>query len=402
MKPSVLFRGAWQALLKNKKRSFLTMIGIIIGIAAVSTIVSIGLGFENYMVASLNPDDGERVTIDIWFQADDFEWAAQTNEELFTIQDIQMIEQIEGVEEADFPTLEIDTTFEEVAYGQDISNESIDLIDEEGSQVAFGRALDSMDRELENRVAVIPFSLAEQWTSNVEDLLGRGVRLANQQFTVVGIYETLDAGDDLLGALFQTEGIEIPRSTYVHYNGEEQLSNELEIVLSDGFLPSEVASDVIDTLQEEGSMRQRGTYEYIDLSALDDGIALVLRGITLFIASVAGISLLIAGIGVMNMMYISVSERTKEIGIRRALGATQQSIRRQFVLEGVLMTSIGGVLGYFLGLLFANIATVFLPFAVGIDLFTIVVALGISMGIGLIFSYAPANAAGKKEIIEIL
>lgn len=402
MRPYVLFRGAWQALLNNKKRSFLTMIGIIIGIAAVSTIVSIGLGFERYLVTSLNPEDGERVTVDIWFQADDIEWGIQTNEELFTIQDQQMIEQIEGVKEVAIPTLEMDITSEEAVYGQEVSNQSIDLINEKGSQVIFGRPLDLIDGELKNRVAVLPYSLAEQWESDVEYLVDRGVYIGDQQFMIVGIYETFDTGDDLSGGLFQMDAIEVPRSTYEQYNGEEQLNNELEIVLSDGFLPSDVASNVIDRLIEEGSMRQRGTYEYLDLGALDDGIALVLRGITLFIASIAGISLLIAGIGVMNMMYISVSERTKEIGIRRAMGATQRNIRHQFVLEGVLMTSVGGILGYFLGLLFARIATIFLPFVVGVDLLTIGIAVGISMGIGLIFSYAPANAAGKKEIIEIL
>lgn len=402
MRPTVLFRGAWQALLKNKKRSLLTMIGIVIGIAAVSTIVSIGLGFERYMVESLNPENGDRLTVDIWFQADDIEWSMATNEELFTIQDRRLIEQIKGVETADLPTVEMNTTFEEISYGNEIRNESLTMIDEVGSTVIFGRSLDKMDIETEKRVVVIPYSTAEELTSNIETLLGRGIQLSNQYYTIVGIYETFNSEEDLLGSLFQTDGIEIPRSTYLHYNGIEQLNNELEIVLSEGVLPSEVANEAIKLLESEGTMRQRGSYEYMDLSALDDGIALVLRGITLFIASVAGISLLIAGIGVMNMMYISVSERTKEIGIRRAMGATQRSIRRQFVLEGVLMTSIGGILGYLVGLLFASVATAFLPFAVGINLFTIIIALGISMAIGLIFSYAPANAAGKKEIIEIL
>lgn len=398
MKRSVLFAGAWQALKKNKKRSLLTIVGIIIGIAAVSTIVSIGLGFEKYMVASLNPEGDERVTVNIWFQADDFEWAAQTNEELFTREDQRIIEQIEGVDTVDFLTLEMNTTFEEVSYRQSLSFESVDLMNQTGSQVVFGRALDLMDLELKSRVVVLPYSIAKQWASDMDYLIGQGIRLANQQYTIVGISESLDTENDL----FQIDSIEIPHSTYLKYNNGDQVNNELEIVLKDGFLPSEVASDVIDSLSENGSMRQRGTYEYFDLSVVDDGIALVLRGITLFIASVAGISLLIAGIGVMNMMYISVSERTKEIGIRRAMGATQRSIRQQFVLEGVLMTSIGGFLGYLLGLFFAYIATIFLPFAVGIDVSTILISLGISMSIGLIFSYAPANAASNKNIIEIL
>nr|WP_282705458.1 ABC transporter permease [Aerococcus urinaeequi] len=88
--------------------------------------------------------------------------------------------------------------------------------------------------------------------------------------------------------------------------------------------------------------------------------------------------------------------------MRRALGASQSSIRAQFVLEGVLMTSIGGVIGYLLGLLFSSIAAALLPFSVGVDLVTVLISLGVSSLVGLIFSYAPANAASKKEIIEII
>lgn len=402
MKPSVLLRGSWKALLKNKKRSFLTMLGIVIGIAAVSTIISIGLGFENYMVESLNPEDGDEVTVDIWFEADDFEWSLETNEDIFTVQDRKMIQQIEGVEKVDFPISNMDIAFDEISYGNKTGDETIKLVSEFDTVVLFGRSLDYMDEENMSRVAVLPLTLADEYEDDVENLIGRGIRIVNQNYTIVGIYETSDSEDKGLGSLFQTEGIEVPRATYMHYMGEEQVNNELKIIINDDSLPSEVAEDVIECLEESGSMRQRGKYQHMDLATVDDGLALVLRGITLFIASVAGISLLIAGIGVMNMMYISVSERTKEIGIRRAMGATQKSIRRQFVLEGVLMTSIGGILGYTLGLIFVSIATVFLPFDVGVDFLTISIALGISIVIGLIFSYVPANAAGKKEIITIL
>lgn len=402
MKPFVLMRGAWIALLKNKKRSFLTMIGIVIGIAAVSTIVSIGRGFERYVTDSLNPDDGELLTVDIWFQSTNLEWANETSEDIFSDYDIHLVESIEGIEEVTIPTYEFDSTSEDVLMENETTHEIIEFVDDQGSPVIAGRSLDLMDSYTHSRSVVVPLTLAEEWAEDIESVIGRGLSLKDQKFTIVGVYEAIGESDDVFGGLFETNGIEMPRATYLHYYEEEEDNSELEVTLTQGYLPSEVAEEAVEVLEENGSMRQRGEYEYFDLSAIDDGLALVLRGITLFIASIAGISLLIAGIGVMNMMYISVSERTKEIGIRRAMGAKQKTIRLQFVLEGVMMTSIGGVFGYVLGLLFSGIASLFLPFSVGVDLVTVAIALGISGLIGLIFSYSPANAASKKEIIDIL
>ena len=119
-------------------------------------------------------------------------------------------------------------------------------------------------------------------------------------------------------------------------------------------------------------------------------------------SAVAGISLFIAGVGVMNMMYISVSERTKEIGIRRALGATQNSIRMQFLLEGVTLTLFGGVVGYIVGISLAYIIGSIIDIPISIEFFTVFLAISVSTGIGLIFSVMPASAAAKKDLIETL
>ncbi|MFG5498757.1 ABC transporter permease, partial [Enterococcus faecalis] len=108
------------------------------------------------------------------------------------------------------------------------------------------------------------------------------------------------------------------------------------------------------------------------------------------------------GVGVMNMMYISVSERTKEIGIRRALGATRNSIRLQFLLEGLILTISGGIIGYSLGMIFAYGIGSLIKIHVSVDLFTILLAVGVSLFIGLVFSVMPASEAAKKDLIDIL
>lgn len=401
MNPLVFFKGSWNSLRKNKKRSFLTMIGIVIGIAAVSTIMSIGRGFEKYVVQSLNPDEGELLTVDIQFSADDTEWMFETNDPLFSDIDLQMVENIPGVKKAEVEEDDMDFVSVTTMVEGEETYLDVALTEEVGRSVIAGRSIDMLDNLNESRVVVVPFSLVEDRFETEADAVGRGISLSGQLYTIVGIYESDGDASGLFGD-FISEEIELPANSYQRYHNAETMNNNMVVTLEKGALPSDVADETVMLLEEEGTMRTMGTYEYFDMSALDDGISEVLGGITLFIASVAGISLFIAGIGVMNMMYISVSERTREIGIRRALGASQSSIRAQFVLEGVLMTSIGGVIGYLLGLLFSSIAAALLPFSVGVDLVTVLISLGVSSLVGLVFSYAPANAASKKEIIDII
>ena len=401
MNPTVFFKGAWNALWKNKKRSFLTMVGIVIGIAAVSTIMSIGRGFENYVMESLNPDEGELLTVDVQFMAEDMEWMYETNDPFYSETDLQMIRNIPGVQEAEIYQANSDYASVTTMVEGEETYLDVVMTEDKGRPVIAGRPIDLLDNGNESRVAVVPFSVVEDRFETEADAVGRGITLSDQLYTIVGVYESdLDSSGLLAG--FMPEEIELPKNSYQRYHDADTIEDTVTVTVARGSLPSDIAAEAVAVLEEDGSMRTMGNYEHFDMSALDDGISEVLGGITLFIASVAGISLFIAGIGVMNMMYISVSERTKEIGIRRALGASQSSIRAQFVLEGVLMTSIGGVIGYLLGLLFSSIAAALLPFSVGVDLVTVLISLGVSSLVGLIFSYAPDNAASKKEIIEII
>lgn len=126
----------------------------------------------------------------------------------------------------------------------------------------------------------------------------------------------------------------------------------------------------------------------------------MLDQMTLFISAVAAISLFIAGVGVMNMMYISVSERTKEIGIRRALSANAKSIKRQFLFEGIVLTVSGGVIGYILGILIAFAASFALPFSVRPDMMTVLISIGTSVVIGVCFSNREKRIDRYIEIAE--
>lgn len=218
-------------------------------------------------------------------------------------------------------------------------------------------------------------------------------------FTIIGVYPS-GAEETMFSS--EATKIQIPQQTYTHLFGEEQDTSSVVLTLSDGSKLNKVADKAIKKLEAAGSMRQLGDYQVSNVASMTDGISEVLSSITLFISAVAGISLFIAGVGVMNMMYISVSERTKEIGIRRALGATRGAIRIQFLLEGMTLTLVGGIIGYILGMQIAYAIGGMMEISVSVDLFTVCLAAGVSSGIGLLFSVMPASEAARKDLIDIL
>lgn len=159
---------------------------------------------------------------------------------------------------------------------------------------------------------------------------------------------------------------------------------------------------MVDVLSKQGSVKNLGSYNYSNSAALTDSISSTLQMLTLIVAFIAGISLFISGVGVMNMVYTSISERIKEIGIRRALGATRQAIQSQFLLEGLMLTLFGGIIGYTLGEFFAFVISRAMKFDFSFDPFVAFLAMGISVLVGLVFSYIPSKSASQKDIIELI
>lgn len=261
-----------------------------------------------------------------------------------------------------------------------------------------GRRLSKEDYQTHQKVTAIDKKMAQALFEDEKNALGRGLELKGELFTIIGVFELPETESIFSMGV----NVEVPESSYLDYFPKKASGTLIRLTIDSDATPNKVTTKVINTLKNEGTMRESGTYGVMDLSALTDGIGNILNGLTYFISAIAGISLFIAGVGVMNMMYISVSERTKEIGIRRALGATEKSIKMQFLLEGITITLIGGVIGYLLGIVVAWFISLFLPFSISVDLFTIVLSIGISTVIGLVFSVMPASAAAKKDLIDIL
>lgn len=400
MKNFVIWKTALKSILKNKKRSFLTMFGIIIGIASVITIVSIGNGFKRDMIDKMSMTNTNENVSNITFNYYDVA-NAFTENEVFKKSDFDLIKNVKGIKNVDFFQPKIKLTERQVELyirGKKLTKK-IERVEQTSETLLAGRQLTQIDNDTLNKVVVIDEVLAQKLYDDPEKALGKGFEVMNELFTIVGIKASQNG---TLSMENQAPLAYFPLKSYEHYFNKPESRSILNLEIEPGEDLEKVTAEVIKQLNFSGSLRNTGEYEHYNPKSEIDEMGSILDNLTLFISAVAGISLFIAGVGVMNMMYISVSERTKEIGIRRALGATEKDIKKQFLAEGLTLTLLGGLTGYLLGMILGLVSSMFLPFTVRPDLFTISLAVGISTIIGVVFSYMPASAASKKELIDIM
>ncbi|MCA5012734.1 MULTISPECIES: ABC transporter permease [unclassified Enterococcus] len=400
MKSYVLWKTALKSILKNKKRSFLTMFGIIIGIASVITIVSIGNGFKRDMIDKMSMTNTNENVNNLTFNYYDVA-NAFTENEVFKKSDLDLIKNVKGVKKVDFyePKQKLTERQVEIHIREKKLTKTVERVEQTTLQLLKGRQLEPKDSETLNKVVVIDEILAQKLYGDPEQALGKGFEVGSELFTIVGITANKNG---TLSMENQAPLAYFPINSYDRYFKKKESQSILNLEVENVRDKERITAEVLKQLNFNGSLRNVGEYEQYNPKSDIAEMGKILDNLTLFISAVAGISLFIAGVGVMNMMYISVSERTKEIGIRRALGATEKDIRKQFLAEGLTLTLLGGLIGYLLGMLLGLLTSLFLPFAVRPDLFTISLAVGISALIGIAFSYMPASEASKKDLIDIM
>lgn len=264
------------------------------------------------------------------------------------------------------------------------------------SNVDEGHGFNQGDNAIENKVVTIDKKLAEDLFDKPKKAVGQSLYINGQGFKIVGI----TTGDG-----FENNVVHMPTQTLEHYlpNLTQDFA-QLEVKIEDGHNKKEVGERVAKVLSKKGSGQAAGSYQYSDMEEMMKGISKIFDGITYFVAAVAGISLFIAGIGVMNVMYISVAERSEEIAIRRAFGAKARDIEIQFLVESVVLCLIGGIIGLLLGIGIASLVDVVTPDYIksAVSLGSVLLAVGLSTLIGIIFGWIPARAAAKKELIDII
>ena len=401
MKFNILLNTAFKDIIKNKKRSLLTMLGIIIGIAAVITIIAIGRGFQDYVVDSLMGGEGKELSVAFYFQPENPTNSVGSNTSVFTEKNIRDISQMTDVVKVESDPEQFQNNLLNVSIRKNdgkLESGFAKPVEETESKIVKGRPITKLDGDTNQKVAVISKKLADEIFEN-EDPINKTVILKNDNYVIVGIKEN-NAATNLF---VMGNDVDLPKGTVESRKPKNNNSiSMINVILKNGTKVQDKAKEIQEYLEKNGPMKAAGSYNFVDVAQQIEGISNVLGSVTIFISLIAAISLLIAGIGMMNMMYISVAERIKEIGIRRAIGAKKKEILYQFMLEGIIVTVIGGIIGYIIGMIAAFIASKFLPFPIKLELMPVLISLGISLGIGIVFTYSPANTAANKNVIDII
>ncbi|WP_323708152.1 ABC transporter permease [Mammaliicoccus sciuri] len=378
-----------KSIMKNKRRNIFTMIGIIIGIAAVITIMSLGNGFKKTAADEFADTGASKGQAMISFMPENMEGS---KENPFDKQDIELVKQIEGVTDAKIKEDDSQSYGAKMTNSQKQSDINIfkkDLVD----NASEGKGFTQSDNELKEKVVTIDQTIAKKAFKG--DAIGKTLFIDDQGFKIVGIVNN---------PMYENT-VNMPSETFNRYMGDlSQELPQLELKVDNDDNKKEIANKAAKLLNKRGSGMSEGSYQYSDMEEVMKSITQVFDAITYFVAAVAGISLFIAGIGVMNVMYISVAERTEEIAIRRAFGAKGRDIEIQFLIESIVLCLIGGIIGLIIGILISKLVEAVTPDMVQsvVSLGSILLAVGVSTLIGIVFGWIPARSASKKELIDII
>lgn len=380
---------SFKSILKNKRRNIFTMIGIIIGISAVITIMSLGNGFKKTAADQFSDSGAGKNSVVISFMTSSGE---KVKDNPFNQEDINIAKQIDGVSGAKIKESKDQSYSAKMTNSQ--KNGDINILKKKVmDSPEKGKGFSTEDNELRKKVVTVDSKIAKEVFN--KDAIGKTLYIDGQGFEVVGI-----ASDGM-----NSSAVNMPTKTFNQYMGNlSQDYPSLQLTLQDDTDKKEVADKVTEALNKRGSGVDDGNYSYNDTEEMMKGINKVFDGITYFVAAVASISLFIAGIGVMNVMYISVSERTEEIAIRRAYGAKARDIEIQFLIESIVLCVIGGLIGLLLGIFISSGIDIATPSYIKsvVSISSVIIAVGVSMLIGIIFGWIPARAAAKKELINII
>lgn len=390
----------------NKGRSILTMLGIIIGISSVIMIISIGNGFQDQINDQLNSMAGGQVAI---YVSDD----GKGDEYYITDDDMEAIREkvsnVRGV--VDNWSFGGTVLSPKGNYDAIITAGNWDLEKYNRDAVVRGKYFTKEDFYNGSKVCVISQSDAVRMFGT-DDVVGMTVELTisnvTQEVTIIGVTESKESESSMVSMGYMSDTIALSMPTTVleeGYGYDLGDGSYLVIIMCQSSEDSQqVLTDSLRLL--EARHQCQGQSVYMTQSAADeiDQINNILGMITAFIVLVAAISLLVGGIGVMNIMLVSVAERTREIGIRKALGARTGSILLQFLSESAIITLLGGLIGIILGLLgaYGICSLPMLGFAPGVRITTILIATVFSSGVGIFFGIYPARKAAKMHPIDAL
>jgi len=379
---------SWENIIHNKLRSFLTMLGIVIGVASIIALITIVQGATNSISDQVSSLGVNKVTINAMGTP------LKTGLSQEDMKDISQVDNISGVS----PTISGKTGI--VYNGNVKENVAVQGKNEvyfkmNTSLLKAGREINILDLESKNKVVLIGSNIVQEFYYGV-DPIGKNLIINGTTFTVIG---TLEASSGFsMGS--NNDAVVIPYTTALSSLGVKSITS-LDVYLTD----TKTADDTVTNLKSvlnSAFNNKDNAYTIFNMGDMISSFQSMMSIMSLLLSGIAGISLVVGGIGIMNMMLVSITERTSEIGLRKALGATPNRIQMQFIIESILLSSFGGFIGLILGSVIAYIAAILIGIGFAISISTIFLAVGFSAAVGIIFGYMPARKASRLNPIDAL
>lgn len=389
------FLMAFKSLKTSKMRSFLTMLGIIIGVAAVIVIMSLGNGMTTYMNESFESMGTTQISVNIsgrgssrTVDVDDMYELFDENKDVFTYMSPTvsvMMAQVRGSDNE--------------IYTPSITGVSEDYLDIKTYNLENGRNISYVDIANYSKVCVV--GAFYNYVVYGGNAVGNTIKINGDRYTIIGSVEEQDDKTDEDG---------LDNFIYVPYSSGAKFLSRMSDINSFTFVAKDqdTVSEGMDIIKNRlySTFKNEDYYNVSSLTEILDVMNEMMSTMVFVLAAIAAISLLVGGIGIMNIMLVSVTERTREIGIRKALGAKGKHIRMQFVIEAATTSALGGLIGILSGIGIASVITTIIQQSMDMKAIpttsSILISFGISVGIGILFGYLPANKAAKLNPIDAL